>query len=377
MGKGGGGGGGNSGAEMMAAMAQLQAAQLQYQLGKESLDWAKDVYKENYPYILENTQQGLEAQRLSNKFAKRQMDIYESDYLPMEQQYNRDVQAWDTPERQQQRAGEAQGMVASQFEQARQAAASQLESFGVDPSSTRYAALDIGARTAQAATAAGAGTKAIQDTRLEGMQLRSGAINTGRGYPNAVNAGFGVGSSAGSAAAGALTNYFGTGAQARNGAVQWFQAGNQGMGNAIQGFNNSRSNDISYMRARNEQSSGIGSALGLIGSIFNFEEGGAVPAPPGPQGALPAPPPGGSTGGAVPISASPSSGEQVDDIPARLNAGEFVYPKDVVSWLGEKEMYKQIDKAREERERVLAETDAKPELRPAIPAPPTFRSAPA
>ena len=52
-------------------------------------------------------------------------------------------------------------------------------------------------------------------------------------------------------------------------------------------------------------------------------------------------------------------GAITDDVPARLNAGEFVWPKDVVAWRGEQWMQKEILKARKEREQ---ETVAEPEM---------------
>jgi hypothetical protein len=73
-------------------------------------------------------------------------------------------------------------------------------------------------------------------------------------------------------------------------------------------------------------------------------------------------------------SASPSQGAITDDVPARLNAGEFVLPKDVVAWIGEEKLQKFIQSARAKREK---ETVAEPEEGPpgAIDmSNPTFRS---
>jgi len=59
---------------------------------------------------------------------------------------------------------------------------------------------------------------------------------------------------------------------------------------------------------------------------------------------------------------SASQGAITDDVPARLNVGEFVFPKDVVEWRGEAWMQKEIAKARKERE---AQTVAEPDMAPA------------
>lgn len=50
----------------------------------------------------------------------------------------------------------------------------------------------------------------------------------------------------------------------------------------------------------------------------------------------------------VPPEASPSGGADVDDVTAQVSAGEFVVPKDVTAWYGEKYMQGLIDKARKE-----------------------------
>ena len=56
-----------------------------------------------------------------------------------------------------------------------------------------------------------------------------------------------------------------------------------------------------------------------------------------------------TTGGFVSRSLSPSGGSKVDDVQARLNAGEFVIPKDVAHWKGKEFFYKLIAQARKNR----------------------------
>jgi hypothetical protein len=77
-------------------------------------------------------------------------------------------------------------------------------------------------------------------------------------------------------------------------------------------------------------------------------------------------------GGQVPHDASPSSGGAIDDVPARLTAGEFVVPKDVMQWKGEEWAQKEITKAREAK----SQATAKPAIGPAPNEAPTFTSRP-
>jgi len=51
----------------------------------------------------------------------------------------------------------------------------------------------------------------------------------------------------------------------------------------------------------------------------------------------------------VPQQASPSGGVNVDDVPANLNAEEFVIPRDVARWKGEEFWHKEIAKSRAAR----------------------------
>jgi len=56
-----------------------------------------------------------------------------------------------------------------------------------------------------------------------------------------------------------------------------------------------------------------------------------------------------TSGGFVSRELSPSGGSKVDDVQARLNAEEFVIPKDVAMWKGKEFFYKMIAQARKNR----------------------------
>lgn len=74
------------------------------------------------------------------------------------------------------------------------------------------------------------------------------------------------------------------------------------------------------------------------------------------------PGPGATTGGHVPVQASPSMGRNTDDIPARLNAEEFVIPRDVARWKGQEFFQKLIEESRRKRLGAPAKGKAKPAL---------------
>ena len=71
---------------------------------------------------------------------------------------------------------------------------------------------------------------------------------------------------------------------------------------------------------------------------------------------------------------SPSGGAETDDVHAMLNEGEFVVPKDVASWLGEKFLQNLINKARTEASGPKAEPEMAPMPQAMALSPPSFRS---
>ncbi len=98
---------------------------------------------------------------------------------------------------------------------------------------------------------------------------------------------------------------------------------------------------------------------------YGYAAGGRVR----PRGMIP------TSGGAVPRSASPSQGRRTDDIPARLNAGEFVIPRDVTQHFGTKHFQDLIAKSRKLRTG-MAGPPARPKMKPAMRMRPTFSSHP-
>ena len=79
-----------------------------------------------------------------------------------------------------------------------------------------------------------------------------------------------------------------------------------------------------------------------------------------------------TTGGFVGSNLSPSAGQQTDDIPARLNADEFVIPQDVSKWKGQEFFQKLIDQSRKARMGATAKPSTSPA--PAVPQQPRFTS---
>lgn len=342
--------------------AAKEAAQLSYRLGQDQLAWAKDQYAGTKATTDKVVNSLTNAQDQQTQQAKDFYDRYRSVYEPAQDRYLADAEAYDTPQRRDQQIGAAQAAVGQNYEAARDAATRQLESFGVDPSSTRYAALDIGTRSQEAAAKAAAGTQAALTTEATGLGLRQNAIGMGSALPGQSIAAQNSANGAGTGAVGSANQTLSTGSSATTAPSSYINAGTGAINTAGNIENQAYKNSLDQWKANQSASSGWGSALGgalglglgvagmgtntIGGKLLGFAEGGAIP-----------------------DSMSPSGGAQVDDVsaqingggPARLNAGEFILPKDVVSWLGEKTLQQTIQKARQEKQQAVA----KPAIGPA------------
>lgn len=340
--------------------AYKEASAMGFQLGRDQLAWAKEQYANTKATTDKVVDALLDSQGENDQRSREYYQRYKDVFQPAQDRYLADAENYDTSQRRDANIGQAQSAVARNYDAARDAATRQLEGFGVNPAATRYAALDLATRVNQARDMAAAGTQAARDTEATGYALRTNAINMGNGLPGQSNAASGTGNSAAQGAGGTANQTLSTGSGAMTAPSAYTGQGISAIGGWGNTVNQSYQNSLDYTKANNAASSGWGSALGaavgLGAKIYGFAEGGAVPD---------------TSGGAIPMSASPSGGAQVDDVPAQLNAGEFVLPKDVVAWIGEKQLQATIQKARTEKQGAAA----KPAIGAAPAQPPAVRTA--
>lgn len=340
------------------ALKQLEIYKQQsdraYETGREQFDWAKQQYADDKVQNQRIIDANIATQQAQTDAARKAQEHYDRVYQPLEDQLVSQARDYNSPSRRALEMGRASAQVAQTFDTQRDAARMQLESYGVDPTSTRAQALDIGFRAQKAAAQAAAANQAGQAVDSQGMALISNAVNVGRGYPGSISTSYNTGTNAGQAGVqaglattqsggstmGTAPQWFGAGTSALNGGTGALSAGNQALGV----WNSALNNDFNNRQAAAQSSGGFGSFLGAAAGFapLFLSEGGAVPDIPTPD-ARP------SRGGAVPIEASPSRGHVTDDIPARLNAGEFVVPRDVVQWKGEEFFQRLTQKTRNDR----------------------------
>jgi len=385
----GGGGGGAGGSTMdYGSIFALQAEQSKRAMQFMDSQWAeiKRMQRKNEPVQDAVVNMAMDRMDRMNKWAIADRARYDRVYAPMEDAFAKQAAEYDSPERREAEAGKAEANIAQQFEQSRQAAMDKLEKYGVDPTQTRYGALDRQTRVAEAAAQAASGNQAREGVEKMGLALRQQAIQNGRnivaqqmGYDAASQSAGSQGVGTGIAGMGAYTQSTGT-------PGAWFESGAKQTNAQGELMTRVEANQIEREKLQAEkdkQGSGFGDLLGMgaglfskfatggFGSGMRIAGGGAIPdrlsyyedggyvTPPGGFGMLEYDDGGdvrGGAGGVVPDELSPSGGAIPDDIPAdisdggqaMINAGEFVIPKDVAAWLGQKEIQKLILKSRKE-----------------------------
>lgn len=340
------------------ANASKEAAEINAGVAREQLAMYRDQAEKDRAFNSGIAGRLQETQDFADQASREDRARYKDVYQPLENQMIADAKSYNSGERQDRDVGRAQAGVAQQFNAQRNNATQRLAAFGVNPNSLKYAALDIGMGAQEAATKASAANQAYITDEAMGRALNSEAINVGRGLPGQ-SVGFGqLGIQAGNSAANTALATTQTGASTMGSPVQYggLQAQNiSGWGNALHmGYQD----QMAQFNANN-QSSGWGSVLGAgLGIAAQKLAGGGSVAPDGDM----------TPGGAIPVQASPSRGNVTDDVPAQLTVGEFVLPKDVMSWKGEEWAQKEIQKARQAKQGAVAKpaVGTAPRQRPAF-----------
>jgi hypothetical protein len=267
-------------------------------------------------------------------WAKKDRGRYEQLFQPLEDQFIKEAQEYDTAERRGTAAATAVSDVSQSFDAQRRNALQRLEGYGVDPSQTRNAALDVGVRTAQAAASAQAATGARNRVEDVGRAMRGDAVNMGKGLPSQAAAGYGGSAASGYGGVSAANQTTAGGAGAANSALgfsgQALQGYNQGANIRNSAFQNSMQN----WQAGQDQTMGwINAASGIAGAAM-MADGGPAPSEdqymPMDGGALPY---NRETGHVAEMGRGDGSG--IDDtVPAMVSEGEYVIPADVVAAKG-------------------------------------------
>lgn len=181
-----------SGSPQLTALAE--------QFMQDQYTWGQQQFADNSQLTDQVVGDMLNLYGSLSGIGNQMMGLYSSYFVPEYNQLVTDANNYASPARIQQAMGAAESGVAQDFNSQRNAALAELQSFGIDPSSGRYAELDSAERMQQAAAQAGAGFQAEQATEATGRALRSEALQLGSVMPSQATAAYNASGQAATAA---------------------------------------------------------------------------------------------------------------------------------------------------------------------------------
>ena len=250
------------------AASDSTAAGDQFALGEYQLQQTQTEFNQTWPDTDAYLQQQIASSAQQTSEAQQAQQYYDQTYQPIQTQLASEEANYGSPGQAQSFAGQAEADVSNAFDQQRAASQQQLESYGIDPSQTRYQALDLGTRISQAAAGSAAGTQSYVNTYNQGLNLQSAAVATGMGYPSIVNADYG---SAGTAGAQGINAANQTGSAETQGLLASGQLNNEGVSansGEVNALNTGYQNELSGQEFSAQQSESFSSGIGsLIGTV--------------------------------------------------------------------------------------------------------------
>lgn len=304
------------------AEGSMESARIAQETAMEQLAWAREQDSLNRDLLdrVLTSQEQIQSETADN--ARTDRERYEQIYQPLEDNLVQEFQNYDTPERRQEERGRAIADVNSSFDAQRRNALQRLESYGVDPSQTRNAALDIGMRTQQAAAAAGAASAADRATEQTGRALRAEALNIGKGYPSNVAGSYGQSLAAGNSMVGNANQTTSTSGNAAQGANSYLNTSISGFGQAGNTATQGYQNQMAQFNANQQATTGALSAIGGIAGMF-MADGGSLEVDENGETMYRSKP------GKIDYGEGDGSGID-DQVPIMASTEEYIIPADVV-----------------------------------------------
>ncbi len=320
-----------------SAEASEEIARIQAATAADQLAWGKEQDAMNRAVLDQVLDIQLPAMEASAAAAIKDRERYETLFQPLEENLIREFQDYDSPERVLREKGKAIADVSATFDASRRNALQRLESYGVDPSQTRNAALDVNVRTQQAAAQAAAATAAGQRVEDVGRSLRAEAINIGKGLPSQVAGAYGTSLAAGSGSIQGATSTTAAGIGARTSGQGFTSQALQGYQQGANIRGDQFGMEMQNWQAGQDQTMGmVNAASGIAGMAV--KEGGVIRRYQDGGQAIPFDQDG-------PVDTGVGDGSGIDDaVPAQLSDGEYVIPADVVRKKGEEFFDKLVEK---------------------------------
>lgn len=343
---------------LASADAAREIAAVQKQTADEMLAFYKTQYAEMKPILKEVTDTDMAIQKANAARADEYAAYERETFRPLEKQIVKDAEEYATESKREALATQAAADVNTAFTGARAQEGRALSRMGVNPNSSRFAALNNQLTFGQAATAAGAMNKTRTDAEQLGFARRMDAASLGRGLAGNASTAYGVSLNAGE---GVRTNAMAGGSFMGSGygaAQQGYSSAANSYGTAGniygQEFQGRMQGYQAQQQAAAGMMSGIGSAIGtgvgaymsgglsVIGAAKKSADGGIIRKANGGvikrRGALMLAD--GAHVGAGPVS---GPGGPIDDkVPALLSDGEYVLPADTTAKIGKENLDKLV-----------------------------------
>lgn len=260
-------------------------------LAKEQYNYFKfNIWPQMQSESERQTAAGIKTQEQQYQAGEKQLALSDeylnrmrNKFYPLQDQLLQEAKQYSAEGEQQRQAALAIGDVRDQFANTRQQNAMQMASYGINPSSGRFAGMQNANQVMEAATGAAAATKARSAAEQLGWAKRMDVQGLGQGLAGNQSTAMGLGLNAGTSslaagntglnAYGALGNSV---SQGIGGAMQ----GWQGVGNlGVQSYNTQVNAWGQQQQANAQQSSAFGSTLGsLAGAAASMYTGGATAA---------------------------------------------------------------------------------------------------
>lgn len=312
-------------------------------LGQQMKDWAQQMWtsgQEEWNQIRDWSQQymgyALPAMEEQFSWAREMQDRFDTYVMPQMQSLFTEAEVYASKAEEQRQRAQAIQDTKSAMEAQRQSQLRQLESYGIDPSDLRYAALDKQAGLGEAAASALAANQAGERTKQIGRDLRSEAINTAGLFLGERGQGYAGGTQTGATGLGTSTQAIDAGARMPTYALPYMTGAQTGTESAAGIVDTSYGRQLNFTDATNKaKQQDFNNYMALGESIASIPMGGF-----GMGGKLPTSGHALAEGG--PVSAP---GGPTDDAGAMaISDGEYVIPADVVRKLGTNHFDKMIEK---------------------------------
>jgi hypothetical protein len=229
-----------------AQKAQERFAQQQLDMSREYMGWMMD------------------RAAVTDGWAAEDRARYTDTFVPLQDDWIAEANAYDSPERKAMAADEAVADVRQQFALGRKQNERQMAAVGVNPNSGRYQSSANRAQTTEALAAAGAANAARRNTEATGRSLRASSIDMGRGLSVNPGTSFQMGTNAGSTGMNAGMNGI---SNAANMVANGASTAMQGQRNLASTLNNQYQNNL---RAWQGSQSLLGDIAGAAGSVAGF-----------------------------------------------------------------------------------------------------------